>query len=180
MDEQLYSCTEIARLLKVDPSVVHGWISSGELAAEARTGCCHKQVKTADLISFCEGRDLPVPASLRESSIRVLVVDDNAAAREILVDSLEPIASEGSYDTAELVTPWGQALPLNRMECAESAILLRATFAAWHRLPFFMTAYSPTLGQNVHYGHFGMRTESGAAVPLPDPPRTLQVTTYNR
>lgn len=81
------------------------------------------------------------------------------------VDSLEPVASEGTYDTAEIVTPWGHVLPLNRMECAESAILLRTTFAAWHGLPFFMTAYSPTLGQNVHYGHFGMRTETGAAVP---------------
>ncbi|MCB9677978.1 MAG: putative metal-binding motif-containing protein [Alphaproteobacteria bacterium] len=81
------------------------------------------------------------------------------------IDGLVSTASMDGNATAELVTPWGRALPLNRLECAETAIMLRATFAAWHGLPFFLTGYSPTLGQNVHYGHFGMVTVDGATVP---------------
>lgn len=81
------------------------------------------------------------------------------------IASLEPTDSEGAHETAELTTPWGDTLPLNRMECAESAILLRATFAAWYDLPFFLSGYSPALGRNVFYGHFGMVTSDGVSVP---------------
>jgi hypothetical protein len=40
------------------------------------------------------------------------------------------------------------------------AMFLRVSFAAWHGLPFFMTAYSPGVGR-VHYGHFGQVDDGG-------------------
>ncbi len=79
------------------------------------------------------------------------------------VDDLAITPSMTGNVTAELSTPWG-AVPLASLECAESAFVLRASFAAWHGLPFYVSGYSPALGQNVYYGHFGMVTASGTPV----------------
>ena len=63
------------------------------------------------------------------------------------------------YDTFMLTTPWGKTLPAPRLECAEAAIFLRATFAAWYELPFYLTAVD-SKGVRVYFGHFGARTKS--------------------
>ena len=52
------------------------------------------------------------------------------------------------------------ALPLKpALECAEVAIFLRATFASWYNLPFYMSAGSGS--SRVHYGHFGIVDADG-------------------
>jgi hypothetical protein len=61
--------------------------------------------------------------------------------------------------TYELVTPFGKSLPSPALECAETAMFLRATFAAWYGLPFFMEARDG--GTRVFFGHFGVRTADG-------------------
>lgn len=81
------------------------------------------------------------------------------------IDGLEITQAVDGNVTAEIITPWGVSLPLNRLECAESAIVLRATFAAWYGLPFYLSGYSPALGENVYYGHFGMVRSNGTPVP---------------
>ena len=77
------------------------------------------------------------------------------------VDSLPATVSESGKTTVLLTTPWGRELPSPRLECAEMAMFLRVTFASWHGLPFFMTAYSSTYG-DIHYGHFGIVDDDGA------------------
>lgn len=77
------------------------------------------------------------------------------------IDGLERAAAESGGDTVYLMTPWGKKLAAPKLECAETSMFLRATFAAWYNLPFFMTAYHPDIGA-VHYGHFGIVTNSGA------------------
>ena len=62
---------------------------------------------------------------------------------------------DGYATTFELTTPWGVTLPSPSLECAEMAMFLRITFAAWYELPFFMEAVSS--GQRVYFGHFGVR-----------------------
>ena len=57
------------------------------------------------------------------------------------------------YDTYTLSTPWGKTLPAPNLECAETSIFLRATFAAWHRLPFYMVAIDAE--GPIYFGHFG-------------------------
>jgi hypothetical protein len=66
-------------------------------------------------------------------------------------------AYESYYETFTLTTPWGKTLPGPRLECAELAIFLRVTFAAWYNLPFYLTAID---GENtrIYFGHFGART----------------------
>ncbi len=75
------------------------------------------------------------------------------------VGSLERVASTGYGDTFELTTPFGKRLPAPKLDCADVAIMLRASFAAWYDLPFVMTAYDG--GRRVYFGHFGILTEGG-------------------
>jgi len=78
------------------------------------------------------------------------------------VESL-PKLVDGWDTTFTLTTPWGKTMPAPRLECAETAMFLRATFASWYGLPFYMTAYSAQTG-NIYVGHFGVVNGSGARV----------------
>ncbi|HHH30937.1 MAG TPA: hypothetical protein ENK57_21685 [Polyangiaceae bacterium] len=62
------------------------------------------------------------------------------------------------FETFELTTPWGKTLPAPKLECAEMAIFMRVTFAAWYGLPFYLTAVDSE-GTRVYFGHFGARTK---------------------
>lgn len=73
---------------------------------------------------------------------------------------------ETYYETYELTTPWGTTLPAPNLECAETSIFLRVTFAAWYRLPFYMVAGSGSGA--AYFGHFGARTADGR---YPNTPR---------
>lgn len=64
------------------------------------------------------------------------------------------------YPTYELTTPWGKTVPAPNLECAETSMFLRATFAAWYKLPFYLVAGSGTSA--IYFGHMGARTENGA------------------
>ena len=70
------------------------------------------------------------------------------------------------YDTFTLTTPWGKTLPSPKLECAEMAMFLRVTFAAWYELPFYMTAVDAS-GTRIYFGHFGARTKSSRYVNTP-------------
>ncbi|MCR9164945.1 MAG: hypothetical protein ACE37F_30620 [Nannocystaceae bacterium] len=74
------------------------------------------------------------------------------------VESLETI--DGFYNESfEITTPWGKTLEAAKLDCADVALAMRASFAAWYNLPFFITAYDN--GTPVHFGHFGIRTADG-------------------
>ncbi|MCA9620926.1 MAG: PPC domain-containing protein, partial [Myxococcales bacterium] len=74
------------------------------------------------------------------------------------VESMDIQAGDGTwYETFTLTTPWGKTLPAPKLECAELAIFLRITFAAWYNLPFYLTAVDGQ-GTRVYFGHFGART----------------------
>jgi hypothetical protein len=75
------------------------------------------------------------------------------------VGSLQQTPSTGWGDTFQLTTPWGKSLPAPKLDCADVAILLRASFAAWYKLPFYLVAYDG--GSKVYFGHFGIRTAAG-------------------
>lgn len=77
------------------------------------------------------------------------------------VQSMEAVPSEaGYYDTFELTTPWGKALPSPALECAELMMFLRITFAAWYELPLFFEAVDRH-GTRVYFSHNGVRTAGG-------------------
>jgi hypothetical protein len=73
---------------------------------------------------------------------------------------------DGYSKTFELTTPWGKTLPSPSLECAEMAMFLRITFAAWYELPLQLEAVSS--GTRVYFGHFGVRTASGRFANSPE------------
>lgn len=78
-----------------------------------------------------------------------------------------PVHDSKYSKTFELATPWGKKIPAPSLDCADVWIFLRATFAAWYQLPFYMEAvdYKKVNGKvvstRVFFGHFGIRTASG-------------------
>ena len=83
------------------------------------------------------------------------------------IDSLEKTPGyQTYYDTFYLMTPWGKKMPAPKLECAETAMFLRATFASWYNLPFYMEAYDDN-GGRVFFGHFGIRNKNGRYQNMP-------------
>lgn len=68
----------------------------------------------------------------------------------------------GSYgETFELTTPYGRTLPAPALECAEVAYMLRATFASWYGLPFFVQGWDSESRRTMYAGHFGFVDSAG-------------------
>lgn len=75
--------------------------------------------------------------------------------------------ADGYSTTFQLTTPWGKTLDAPSLECAETSIFLRITFAAWYELPFFMESVDGT-GKRVYFGHNGVRTATGRYANSPE------------
>ncbi|NMB73765.1 MAG: hypothetical protein GYA21_01395 [Myxococcales bacterium] len=82
------------------------------------------------------------------------------------LESLPRIQGENGYTTFSITNPQGKTLPAPALECAEVAYFLRATFASWYGLPFFIEAVDAK-GQRVFFGHFGWRTANGRYLKSP-------------
>lgn len=75
------------------------------------------------------------------------------------IASMERTAGHDTwFDTFTITTPTGKTLPAPKLECAEMAMFLRITFAAWYKLPFYLTSLD-SKGTRVYFGHFGARTK---------------------
>jgi hypothetical protein len=66
---------------------------------------------------------------------------------------------DGFFQTIKVSTPFGKAVNGPKIDCADLALLLRISFAAWYRLPIYFVGYDHN--QPVYFGHFGIRTASG-------------------
>ena len=76
------------------------------------------------------------------------------------VGSFQQIASFDSwFKTVTISTPFGKSVPGPKVDCADLALLLRISFAAWYHLPFYFVAYDGNTP--VYFGHFGVRTANG-------------------
>jgi hypothetical protein len=76
------------------------------------------------------------------------------------IQSMERAAGQDTwFETFTMTTPWGKTVPSPKLECAEMAMFLRITFAAWYKLPFYLTS-TDSEGTRVYFGHFGARTKT--------------------
>jgi hypothetical protein len=66
---------------------------------------------------------------------------------------------DGTFTTVLISTPFGKSVPGPKIDCADTAIMLRMSFAAWYRLPFYLVGYDGSTP--VFFGHFGVRTAAG-------------------
>ncbi|HEY0254671.1 MAG TPA: hypothetical protein VGC41_24260 [Kofleriaceae bacterium] len=74
---------------------------------------------------------------------------------------------DGYSTTVKITTPFGKTLPAPELECAETALWLRITFAAWYGLPLQFEAQDDH-GTRMFFGHFGIRTANGNAAGMPE------------
>jgi len=81
----------------------------------------------------------------------------------VWLSSLETIPSASGWGTTiSIKTPWGdKTLPGPTLECAEVAMTLRATFASWYHLPFFLKGWDAENHRWFYAGHFGFVDGSG-------------------
>ena len=82
------------------------------------------------------------------------------------IQAMKKIPAVSYGDTFEMMTPWGKSLPAPKLECAEVAMFLRLTFAAWYDLPFYMTTVDAQ-GKRVYFGHMGAITSTGRYKNMP-------------
>lgn len=76
------------------------------------------------------------------------------------IRAMRKIDSEEYFETYEMLTPYGKTVPAPAVECAETSLFLRATFASWYGLPFFVEAADRE--GRIFLGHFGFRREDGS------------------
>jgi hypothetical protein len=63
------------------------------------------------------------------------------------------------FQTITISTPFGKSVPGPKIDCADLALLLRISFAAWYHLPIYLVGYDGNTP--VYFGHFGVRTAAG-------------------
>jgi len=76
------------------------------------------------------------------------------------VGSFQQIPSiETWFQTVAISTPFGKSVPGPKIDCADLALLLRISFAAWYHLPIYLVGYDGNTP--IYFGHFGVRTAAG-------------------
>jgi len=79
----------------------------------------------------------------------------------VWIQQMEQTAVHDGYGkTFRITNPQGKTIDVPYLECAELALMMRAVFASWYNLPFFLEA-KDSEGTRVFLGHFGFRTASG-------------------
>ena len=66
---------------------------------------------------------------------------------------------DGWFQTITISTPFSKSVPGPKIDCADLALLLRISFAAWYHLPIYFVGYDGNTP--IYFGHFGVRTASG-------------------
>ena len=91
------------------------------------------------------------------------------------VGSFQQIANlDSSFTTITISTPFGKSVPGPKLDCADLALLLRISFAAWYHLPIYLVGYDGSTP--VYFGHFGVRTATG---PWSQAPEFAQYSDYS-
>jgi hypothetical protein len=85
---------------------------------------------------------------------------------EAWVQGLETTTRVDGGATFSLETPYGdRTLPAPFLDCGEVAMLLRAAFASWYHLPFYMTGWDAELRKPIYAGHMGFVFGDGSGHP---------------
>jgi excisionase family DNA binding protein len=118
---QLYTTTEVARLLQMDGSTIAKWVDKGFITAY-RTPGGHRRVRASELRAFLIANEMPIPQDLGSDHVNLMIIDDERAVLDSLRRSLrkypqvhvsmESSGIEGLLSLAE-AKPHGILLDLN-------------------------------------------------------------------
>lgn len=88
-EKSVFTTFEAAKLCHVSPLSIINWVNGGKLPA-FRTPGGHRRIRREDLVRFMRENGIPLPDDLRDGSerLRVLVVDDEVAIRQVLAEYL--------------------------------------------------------------------------------------------
>jgi len=88
-DKAVFTTFEAAKLCHVSPLSIINWVNAGRIPA-FRTPGGHRRIRREDLARFMRDNGIPLPEEFRDGSgrSRVLVVDDEAAIRDVFAESL--------------------------------------------------------------------------------------------
>jgi excisionase family DNA binding protein len=100
-ERAVFTTFEAAKLCHVSPLSIINWVNAGRIPA-FRTPGGHRRIRREDLARFMRENGIPLPEELRDGSgrSRVLVVDDEAAIRDIFAESLAQRANPYEVMTA--------------------------------------------------------------------------------
>jgi CheY-like chemotaxis protein len=85
-------------MLQVDPGSIANWIDQDLLKA-FRTPGGHRRVSVEDLICFLRNHKMPIPEELRNSPVRILVVDDEPTVTQMISQAIRSAHEE--YEVIE-------------------------------------------------------------------------------
>lgn len=109
---KVFSTSQAAQLMGVSVASVASWIDQGSIQA-GRTPGGHRRITAADLLQFLRQQRLPIPPQLLSSKPRVLVVDDEEAIANLLVDEIttahpdyEVRQAHDGFAAGEVVGSW--------------------------------------------------------------------------
>ena len=114
MTKTVFTTFEAAKLCHVSPLSIINWVNAGRLNA-FRTPGGHRRIRRDDLVRFMRENGMPIPEELRDGSgrPRVLVVDDEAAVREVIAEHLatrpkpyEVMTAANGFEAGRVVAAW--------------------------------------------------------------------------
>lgn len=75
MNRKAYTTFQISKICNVTHRTVLSWINQGKIKAFKTPGG-HSRVREEDLFDFLKQYNIPIPATLKELTVDVLIVDD--------------------------------------------------------------------------------------------------------
>ena len=97
---KFFTTFETAKLLGVDMGTVIDWCQQGKLKAFKTPGG-HRRINPKDLLDFVKQYKMPIPPSLSQlSSLKCLVVDDEAEVRRVVAHAIKSIDPSAEVDQA--------------------------------------------------------------------------------
>lgn len=91
LTEKRFTTFEVARVCGVFHTTVINWVNKGKLKAHCTPGG-HRRILLADLVSFMNQFDMPIPADLTGRVKKILIVEDDPAVRRMLQRTLQGLA----------------------------------------------------------------------------------------
>jgi len=96
-----YTTGEVARILGTHPDTIRNYCDSGELAMERGILFTHRRIKRESLITFLQKRGIPGDVIDRKIPKHILIVDDEALVRGMIMQSLKMLDFPFEIDVAE-------------------------------------------------------------------------------